>query len=703
VYIAISIGYYLLNRREAKLINKKLKEREQDINMKLGIGIDTGGTYTDAVIYDFTNKTIMGSAKALTTKNDLSIGILGAIDGLPVEMARQAEIISLSTTLATNACVEDRGGRAKLIFFGGDAKVIDENGGKYGLPPSGEIYTQESFTLFSGEMEREPDWELFESQLDSGFEHLDGAGIVEMNAIRNGGFVEKKAKAIFEKRHNIPVVCGHELFNVLNSLQRGSSTLLNARLFPVIKEFMAAVKKALFARGISAPIVIVRSDGSLMSEEFAKLRPVETLLCGPAASAIGGMHLSAGSVKPPSKEGDYIIVDMGGTTTDIALVTNGVPVTVVDGVSIGKWKTFVDGLYVKTVGLGGDSAIHYNNRLYLEEYRVIPLCTAAAKYPVVLENLRELEVRRHGHFLYEHYMLIRDITDNPRYTTEEKNLCAALKDGPLTITQAAKAMGRDTYTLDTKRLIKDGIVQICGLTPTDIMHIKGDFNRYCREASVLAVNFASFNLGISEKEFCDLVYEEVVRKLYVTISTALLTNKYPYYMKNGINSDVERFILDSYEAAKNPNGMLSAVISTKYPLIGVGAPIRVFIEDVAKRLCTTAVIPQHYEVANALGAVMGSVSVSRTVEILPVNSTEGITGYTVFGDENVVFVELAEAVGFAKTEAEKAAREEARMRGAAGELAVTVGVDDDTAVAKDESLVYLGTRVTARVVGAVGF
>jgi len=671
--------------------------------MKLGIGIDTGGTYTDAVIYNFTDKTIMGSAKSLTTKNDLSIGILGAIDGLPVELAKKAEIISLSTTLATNACVEDRGGRAKLIFFGGSDKTIDEHGAIYGLPPSDEIYTQESFTLFSGEMEREPDWELFESQLGSGFEHLDGAGIVEMNAIKNGGFVEKKAKAIFEKRHNIPVVCGHELFNVLNSLQRGSSTLLNARLFPVIKEFMTAVKKALSARGISAPIVIVRSDGSLMSEEFAKLRPVETLLCGPAASAIGGMHLGTA---PPSKEGGFdghIIVDMGGTTTDIALVKDGMPVTVVDGVSIGKWKTFVDGLYVKTIGLGGDSAIHYNNQLYLEEYRVIPLCTAASKYPVILDNLKELDVRRHGHFLYEHYVLIRDITDNPRYTAEEKTLCATLKDGPLTITQAAKAVGRDTYTLDAKRLIKDGIVQICGLTPTDIMHIKGDFNGYCREASALAVNFASFNLGVSEKEFCDLVYEEVVRKLYVTIASALLTNKYPHYMKNGINSDVERFILDSYEAAVNPDEMFSAIISTKYSLIGVGAPIRVFIEDVAKRLGTVAVIPNHYEVANALGAVMGSVSVSRTIAILPINSTEGITGYTVFGDENMVFEELADAVDYAKTAAQKAASEEARMRGAAGELAVTVGVDDDTAVAKDESLVYLGTKVTARVVGAVGF
>ena len=68
--------------------------------MKLGIGIDTGGTYTDAVIYDFESRKILGSAKSLTTKNDLTIGILGAIDGLPLELLRKAEVISLSTTLA---------------------------------------------------------------------------------------------------------------------------------------------------------------------------------------------------------------------------------------------------------------------------------------------------------------------------------------------------------------------------------------------------------------------------------------------------------------------------------------------------------------------------------------------------------------------------------------------------------------------------
>ena len=183
------------------------------------------------MVYDFAAAKICGTAKALTTKEDLSLGILEAIDGLPGDLVRQAESIALSTTLATNACVEDQGGAAKLIFFGGDPRVIDENGGKYGLPPAGEIcippaLPSDRYT---------PDWDAYCRLLEEGFDQLDGVGIIDMNALHNGGAVEEKAKALFQERYSLPVVCGNELFSALNCLQRGASTLLNARLFPVIQ------------------------------------------------------------------------------------------------------------------------------------------------------------------------------------------------------------------------------------------------------------------------------------------------------------------------------------------------------------------------------------------------------------------------------------------------------------------------------------
>jgi len=667
--------------------------------MKLGIGIDTGGTYTDAVVYDFDSRRILGTAKSLTTKNDLTIGILGAIDALPQDLVKQAEVISLSTTLATNACVEDKGGRAKLIFFGGDRQVIDRQGRQCGLPPSDEIYIQESFTTFSGGTSGEPDWEQFMQATEAGFENLDGVGIIEINAMRNGAFVEKKAKELFRSRHDIPVVCGHELFNELNCLKRGSSTLLNASLLSVISDFLTAVKKALAIRDIHPQsLVIVRSDGSLMSEEFASLRPVETLLCGPAASAIGCTRMAD---NPNS-----IVVDMGGTTTDIAFIQGGLPVTVTNGVSIGKWKTFVNGLYVKTFGLGGDSAVHYNeDHLYLEEYRIVPLCVAAKKHPSVTENLRNMELRKHTRFLYEHYMLIRDIEDSPRYTDTEKAFCRALAEKPLPIIQAAEAVGKDIYTLQIGRLLKDGVVQICGLTPTDMMHIRGDFREYDAEASRLGAAFAAFNLGITVEELSSLVYDEVKKKLYINIVKAMLENKYPDYMKNGINADVERFIIANYEEIKTgkTDPLFSTMFRTGYSLVGAGAPICVFLEDVAAMLGTHAHIPENHHVANALGAIMGSVSAVCSLEIGPDDEMEGISGYVVFGDSGKTFFrELEDAVAFAKEQVQQLAREEAVRRGARGEITVTVRVEDNIARAKDMN-VYLGTQVSARATGTMGF
>ncbi|MDR1175094.1 MAG: hydantoinase/oxoprolinase family protein [Treponema sp.] len=667
--------------------------------MKIGIGIDTGGTYTDAVIYDFEGQEILGAVKALTTKDDLAVGILDALDRLPEELVGRTEIISLSTTLATNACVEDKGGKAKLIFFGGDKKIIDEFGGKYGLPRPEDIYIQEAYTKFSGEIEREVDWDLFHQNINGAFDDFDGVGIIEINAMKNGAVVERKAKALFQERYGIPVVCGHELFSELNCLQRGSSTLLNARLFPVIQEFLEAIKTAMIRRGIKASVVIVRSDGSLMSEEFAVTRPVETLLCGPAASVIGAVKLSG--------DANSIIVDMGGTTTDVALVKNDVPVMVTDGVSIGKWKTFVDGLYVKTFGLGGDSAIHYNEKkLFLEEYRAVPLCVAAAKYPEVLENLKKLADNQNKHHLYlhEHYLLIKDLPQGSRYTEEEKTLCRVLKQGPMILQDAAAAVGRDIYNLNISRLIEEGYVQICSLTPTDIMHIKGDFTGFSSEASVLGAQIVAYNTGIPVTELCHEVYDEIKRKLYVTIVKVLLENKDKHFMKNGVTGDAEKLLNDAYTMAAGNWGKdgISLTFSTDCTLVGIGAPIHIFLPDVAEMLKTRAVIPEHHEVANALGAVMGNIYTTYTAEIRPNYTPGGITGYMVFGgDEMKIFETMDEAESFAVLKAKDGARLEAVKRGARGEISVNWALNKHEAEARDGA-VYLGTTASAHALGSFG-
>lgn len=664
--------------------------------MRIGLGIDTGGTYTDAVLYDFAAKKVLASAKSLTTRADLAVGIGRALDKLFLHPGNAPDLVSLSTTLATNACVENKMGRAKLVFLGGDVRTIERYGAEYGLPPAHEIHIQESYTDFSGGWSREPDWDFFREALEKTVAGLDGIGVIELYSMQNGAVMEKRARAVLHEITDIPIVCGHELSRELGCLQRGAGTLVNAALFPVIKEFMAAIGHSLRERGIAAPVVMVRSDGSLMNEAFANSRPVETLLSGPAASVVGSMEL-AGSP-------DCVVVDMGGTTTDIAVVRNGAPIRAEEGIRVGQWQTFVRGLAVHTLGLGGDSAVHCRDgRVWLEEYRAIPLCILASEYDGVLEQLTEQAeaTPRHTRAMHEFYLLVKDIADNPRYTDRERAFCAALRGGPLILSRAAAAAGMDEYSIEVSRLLREGCVQLAGFTPTDAMHIRGDFSRYGKSASALGARLLAANVECSVEELCERVYEEVRRKLYASIVKSLLTHeKCAAPDRYGI----EEIIDASYRTArgKSMRGYLSTSFSTNLTLVGIGAPIGVFLGDVAAMLGTRAIVPEYGGVANALGAIVGKVHVRREIEVRPRYNTEGITGYIVAGMEECgEFAERASAVEFARGQVVASAKAEAIQRGARGDIAINCRMHESASMVGEGSL-FLGVRVIAEAVGTVG-
>jgi len=667
--------------------------------MKIGIGIDTGGTYTDAVVYDFEKSEILYGAKELTTKDDLSIGIGNVLDGLPIDIVKKAELISLSTTLATNACIENKGGRAKLVFIGVDKRTVEEVGKEYGLPNVEDIFFLDSKIQTSGEIVEEPNFSLLEQYCDKIEAEADGIGVVQIYAMHNNAVLEKKAKSIITSKLKSQVICGHELFSDLNSIKRGSSALLNARLIPIIKEFLESIKSALKERNISVPVVIVRSDGTLMSENFTSVRPIETLLCGPAASVMGGLKLTG--------EKDSVVVDMGGTTTDIAIIKNGIPIKAKDGISVGNWKTFVKGLYIDTFGLGGDSALRCkNNKLVLGTNRIIPISILASKYPSVTQKLKELVENEKiiNDNLHEFFVLAKNTHNNSKYNEFERAFIKVLSNGPLIISEAAKAVNRDRYTLKVDRLEKEGVVIRCGLTPTDIMHIKGDFNKYNVEAAGLAAKYVANCLELDLETLCNTVYNEVKRKLYCNISRILLEDSNSYYRTKGLGETLELFINESFDKANELKGskFINLSITTSASLVGIGGPIHVFLPEVAKLLGTKCVIPKYAEVANALGAVVGNISASHTIEIKPDYSPSGIDGYFIYGkDENSYVKELEDAIVLAKVEAENLAIEEAKMRGAIGKISVSTEVLTHDSNAND-GIVYLGTNIVSTAVGRIG-
>lgn len=636
----------------------------------LGIGIDTGGTCTDAVVYDLDTKEILGAGKALTTKSHLETGIANALDCLPQDLVKKAEFLALSTTLATNACVENKGARAKLLMIGFDTKMMEHLKDIYASYGFDDL-TQ--FIILDAKVENlfpdafDPDWEDLKKKAPEYFADCDSVGIVQKHPRSNGGRFELTARQILKDQLNVPITIAYDISNEIDILKTCAGTMLNARLIPLISEFMDAVHHVMEDRHLNIPLSIVRSDGTLMSEEMAKTYPVETLLCGPAASVVGGSELSHAD--------SGIIVDMGGTTTDIALIHSKEPVLAKDGIHIGQWKTMVQGLYVDTFGLGGDTAVRFENEhLFLDTVRVIPISILASQYDHVIPQLHDLAAKRrfHSRWIHEFYVLQKDISEKKGYTDEEQRLCSFLKEKPLITLDLSEKMGCDPHYLPAERLERDGIIMKSGLTPTDMMVLKGDFKKYSPDAADAMLHCFFANVKESLDQIPDLVYEMVIKRMYQNLGRIILQQQYPK-QKAFFQADYLKPILDCfYEQAKaavdHPDSSTSrdAVLSlsTPLPLIGVGAPIHVFLPRVAQLLHTQAIVPEYAGVANALGAAASRKVTHSTLTIKAEYEGGACKGYSVFEDgQKYVFEEPEDAIAFGKEVITRTVKKRALLQG----------------------------------------
>ena len=668
--------------------------------MKLAAGIDTGGTYTDAVIYDVEDHRVLCAGKALTTHKNLALGIENAMAQLDAGLLASVGVVSLSTTLATNACVEEKGGRAGIGFIGADKQVVAESGKKYGLPPASDIVFAQSKVNFDGSIVQDADYAAFAEEMLRTFPDAQALCVVALNAMHNQAIQEKKARDELKKRSDIPVICGYELFSDLNCLQRGASLLLNARLIPVIARFLEAIKSTLKRYGVEAPVVIVRSDGSLMSEHFTCVRPVETLLCGPAASVIGAVQLTG--------EQNAVIVDMGGTTTDIALVTKGVPKRVDNGVQVGRWKTFVKGLFVDTFGLGGDSAVHYREgSVFLEEKRVIPLCILAKEYPQVRVRMQQLIDSEEKSFDFDYEFLVlmdESAQDNEDFTPQERELCAWLQDGPKMLRDVVRHFALSTFLVERQvlaRLVREGIILRSGLTPTDVMHLRGDFKAHDVRAAQLGVQLMAGYLHTTPQKLCKDVYDAVCKKLYCNIVRILLQQEIPSLRTETLPAAVQSMIEMSYDDALAGDPICRIRFQTPAALVGIGAPVHIFLDRVAELLHTRAVLPPYAHVANAVGAACGNVIAYGQADVRA-SQLHGKPCFVVYGGEAVrYFDELEEARGYAETAAAEQARTQAELHGARGKVTVEVEFAADYAKAQDTGSMFVEAAAQARAFGKI--
>lgn len=652
--------------------------------MNYGLGIDTGGTYTDAVIYDFDSRQVVASSKSVTVKEHLETGITAAIDALAPGLLNSVRLVSLSTTLATNACVEGRGGRTKLIMIGCHEDIVSDHGAAYGLPPRKDIIFLAGGCNQQGVVVAPPDWEYLKSQVLACRAETDAFAIVELWGVRNPGF-EQQAKALITQATGLPSFCGHELTGELNSLKRAASALLNAQLIPIIENFLDAVRSSLTAKGLKAPLVIVRGDGSLMSEEFARINPVETLLCGPAASVAGGLALTDLE--------NCVIVDMGGTTSDIAVVEDGVPQRAPGGAHVGKWKTGIPSIRIDTVGLGGDSLIRHNNQGQLDigPVRAAPLSWMVSRWPQTLESIRTLAttLEKDDISLCEFFYLVRDPGRDPFYTEAEHALIQALAAGPRSLTELAHQAQVSILEIKTKRLEHYGLIQRCGLTPTDLMHLTGAFQGWNTEAARLGAEILAFQLGLTVDQLVLYTEQTIKEQLYCHIVRIL---------SDGSSLPPEELVRASY---RQPKGLLQCHFSLSATLVGLGAPTHIYLPDVARALGAEFVIPENAAVANAVGAITGNVLAEETVQIIPLFAPSGVTGYTISSSLGTqVIKDYEEALTWARAQALQQATQSAQERGA-GLVETHVEVLENGVKVKEGAVHLIEVLVKARAVGKI--
>ena len=691
--------------------------------MKYGLGIDAGGTYTDSVIYDFEKSEVVASSKSLTQKVDLRIGINDGLSKLPGEILKQVKLVSLSTTLATNACIEGKGSKATLIFIGCDKDTVAKYGYKYGLPAVSEMIFIEGGYTYEGDFKGEPDWDLLTQEVLKLKTLTQSFAIVEMSSVK-GNEYEIKAKNMVINLTGLTVINSTEVSRELNFMKRAASALINAELIPLINEFLDAVKDILKYKNIDAPVVIVRGDGSLMSQDYARKMPVETLLSGPAASVIGAMNLSGRK--------DCIIVDMGGTTSDLAIVENGRIKFAHNGLKIGKWNTGTKSIWVRPIGLGGDSLITFdnNNKLVISPVRAAPLSWLSHLYPGTLKEMDKIynNHRFHTESLCEFFYLIKDISDSSYYDEGEIAICNALKGNPQSITQLSEKVETSVYEIKIKRLEQHGVIMRSGLTPTDIMHINGNFTSWNKKGAFIGASIMSQRLRISLDKLVDIVNEEVKKKLYLNIVEMLIEKDHLY---EGTSSEqTTSLILKGFNAKREGYSdnrcNFTVGFSSNLPLIGIGAPIHIYLPDVAKSLNTECIIPSNAGVANALGAITGNINVEEIVFIKPKHTVAGIIGYYCNSSEqNREFVKYEESLEWSKMEAERIATDKAIARGA-GSVSTVINVNEsnidtfevtsleidlDTSIDKSKQAgskeigkgvqILLETSITARAIGTL--
>jgi len=538
------------------------------------MGIDAGGTYTDSVIIRDSDGKVMDSSKAPTTYPDLLEGIRNSIDGLDERYLKDVKMVSVSTTLATNTILEKNGYPVGLILVG-----------DYEVPEKMDI---EFYTIVKGGHDHHGaeltslDLEAVEAFVRKVKDKVSAFAVSSYFSVRNPAH-ELAVKALIKELIGMPVVCGHELSLDLGAYERGITAYLNAQLIPVANQFIRSIKEEISRRGMDSRLLMLKCDGSVVGINEALEKPIESIFSGPAASLVGASYLSGLDT--------CAVIDVGGTSTDVSMLENGLPELCADGAVVGGWQTKVKAIRMETSAMGGDSHIWVRNmKINIGPRRVIPLCVAAVKYPGFLETLKKGRIPGTMHLeenVQPTKFFVRTGVEPSDLGKLEKELFDRIGDFPASLndifweTQKTLSPG----LLDS--LIRKRLIQAIGFTPTDALHVLGEYTAWDEEASKVGAKLLERYTQTDHIELCKQIKKDVARNMALNLVSFVLKDVPP--------KEIEKILLsDRFTQFR-----------MKIPVVLIGGPVVAYIKELKQILDAEIIVPEHAKVGNAVGAVMG--------------------------------------------------------------------------------------------------
>ncbi len=657
--------------------------------MAYQLGLDTGGTYTDAVIID-DKQAVVATAKSLTTHTNLIDGLRSVTQSVYNASYQPITLVALSTTLATNALVEGRGRPVCLVLIGYRPEQLKRAklNEALGRDPHGFIAGGH---LASGDAVCALDESALTKLVSAVNESVEAYAVSAVFAVRNPEH-EIRARELISSLTGKPVSCGHTLSSGLDAPRRALTALLNARLIPMIRSLLSAADQLLKEQSIDAPLMVVKGDGSLVSAAIAEQSPVETILSGPAASVVGAQFLC--------KEPMLLVSDMGGTTTDIAMIRDSKPRLNPEGATVGGWRTMVEAIDVQTFGLGGDSRVVFNREqrdFQIGPERVLPISLLIKDYPELMQDMqKQLELpystTHSAEFVLAHAAEPTDLTK------QQVELWQRIQLKPI----AVQTVFED-QTLDRamQRLTQRGIVLRAGFTPSDASHIVGNHSGWDTEGAILAarllMRYSAQNLGYefdSVEQFSQHIMDSVSRLSALAMLETQLSQQIAKASRFNLGLNESQRALLSATFVDTPHSELHLKAALQFPIIGLGAPVNSYYPKTAKWLNTTAILPKLGGVANALGAVVGSIRQQFEIVITPAGG-KSVNVHFSKGTKLYDNLELAaaDAIGEAREQANQMARD-------AGASSISVEhTRHDNIVENSGEKVFFESRIIAVAAG----